>query len=89
MPLSAFEAEPDPLGRLQRQRINIAGASNTGASSVSQHSSTPTNMMVPGLASGNLDVALRPTQTGNKIDCEKHARCSGAIVFVCLASSRE
>ncbi len=28
MPLSAFEAEPDPLGRLQRQRINKTGESN-------------------------------------------------------------
>ena len=36
MPLSAFEAEPDPLGRPQRQRINKTGASNPGATSDSE-----------------------------------------------------
>ena len=84
MPLGVFEAEPDPLGRLQRQRINKAGASNTGATSVtvSQLNSGPTNMMVPNLPSGNLGIALQPTQMGPNVNCEKNPRCSGTIVCV-------
>ena len=86
MPLGVFEAEPDPLGRLQRQRINKAGASNTGATSVtvSQLNSGPINMMVPNLPSGNLGIALQPTQMGPNVNCEKNPRCSGTIVVSCF-----